>query len=197
MITEVSTRPLAVVYRDLRELLPYARNARTHPADQIRKIRASLARFGWTNPMLIADDTMIAGHARLSAALLMAHEGEAIKGATDPWQGPTIDLSHLTATERRAYVIADNRLAMDGGWDRALLMDEMKALSMDNFDVSLTGFPKDQLDVLLGRSTAASPMLDGTLRYQVVIECPDGERQQADLIADLQARGLAARPLIL
>jgi hypothetical protein len=145
---------IAVAYRPLRALAPYARNARTHSPAQVAKLRASLARFGWTNPMLIAGGALIAGHARLQAALAMAEAGEAIAGNADPWAGPTIDLSHLTAAERRAYVIADNRLAEDAGWDAELLRLEMGELALDGFDLALTGFePLEIADMLGGGET--------------------------------------------
>jgi ParB-like chromosome segregation protein Spo0J/ribosomal protein S18 acetylase RimI-like enzyme len=144
---------LRVVYRPLRDLVPYTRNARTHTADQVNKIKASLVAFGWTNPMLIAGNDMIAGHARLRAAIALAEQGTAIKRNADPWSGPTIDLSHLDDNERRAYIIADNRLAEDAGWDRDLLQIDMSELRVSGFDLSLTGFAGLEIDVLLGGGT--------------------------------------------
>src|SRR5215469_16775600 len=119
---------LSIVYRPLRELVPYARNARTHSAAQILAIRASLAHYGWTNPMLIAGNDMIAGHARLRAALDMAHNNQPIAGNADPWTGPTIDLSHLSPIDRQAYVTADNQYALLAGWDKDLLRADMTEL---------------------------------------------------------------------
>src|ERR1700733_6636703 len=84
--------PLTITYRSLKELVPYARNARRHSAKQIGQLRASLARFGWTNPMLIADGVMIAGHGRLQAAIAMAGANQPIRRNPDPWTGPTVDL---------------------------------------------------------------------------------------------------------
>lgn len=141
---------LEIQYRPLKGLVPYAKNSRTHSAASIAKIAGSLASFGWTNPMLIAENTMIAGHARLSAALQMAERGIPIPLNPDPWQGPTIDLSHLTKHERAAYVIADNRLALDAGWDQELLSEELGWLSEDGFDLNLIGFEEDELASMLG-----------------------------------------------
>lgn len=131
---------IEIRYRSLKELRPYARNSRTHTQTQIAKVRASLAEYGWTNPMLIADGQMIAGHARLSAATQMAEQDDPIPGNPDPWQGPTVDLSHLSKTQRRAYVLADNRLALDAGWDEELLKLELQDLKAEGFDLALTGF---------------------------------------------------------
>src|SRR5262252_5498891 len=116
--------PVRVAYRPLDDLVPYARNARTHTPIQLQKLRASLARFGWTTPMLTAGNAMIAGHARLAAAIAMRDAGEPIPNNPDPSRGPTIDLSHLSVADRRAYVVADNRLALDAGWDMELLRAE-------------------------------------------------------------------------
>lgn len=140
---------LQITYRPLKGLVPYAKNSRTHSADSVSKIAGSLAAFGWTNPMLVADNVMIAGHARLTAALQMAEAGIPIPGNDDPWYGPTVDLSHLDKHQRAAYVIADNRLALDAGWDQDLLSEELGWLSEDGFDLAMTGFNGDELTALL------------------------------------------------
>jgi hypothetical protein len=140
---------LSVVMRPLRELEPYKKNARTHSPEQIRKVRASLNRFGWTNPILIAGKSIIAGHARHMAAIAMAEGNEPIPRNIDPWEAPTIDLSHLSAAERRAYVIADNRLAEDAGWDRDILRSELGDLMSMGLDLSLTGFAPPEISEIL------------------------------------------------
>jgi ParB-like chromosome segregation protein Spo0J len=188
---------LAIVYRPLRELVPYARNARRHSAKQIGKIRASLARFGWTNPLLIAENVMIAGHGRLAAALAMAKDGQPIRRHIDPWTAPTVDLSHLDAEERAAYRITDNRLALDAGWDNALLQTEMADLQIKGFDLGLTGFANVEINTLLGNARGVTRGLrEEGLVYQVVVDCTD-ERHQAELLGDFRARGLGCKPLIL
>ena len=131
---------LAIAYRPLADLVPYIRNARKHPPGQIAKIKASLVEFGWTNPMLVADHSMIAGHGRLIAALELAAAGIAIPRNRDPSMGPTIDLSALSPAQRRAYVLADNRIAAESTWDDALLKIEMGDLRTEGFDLNLTGF---------------------------------------------------------
>lgn len=140
---------LEVTYLPLKALIPYAKNARQHPATQIAKIIGSLAEFGWTNPMLVADNVMIAGHGRLTAALQMAEQGLVIPSNPDPWHGPTIDLSRLDKAQRAAYVITDNRTALDGVWDQELLSEELGWLSESGFDLGLTGFEDEELAGLL------------------------------------------------
>lgn len=188
---------LQIVYRPLKELQPYVRNARRHTARQIGKLRSSLARFGWTNPMLIAGSEMIAGHGRLAAALEMAAAGQAVAGNADPWSGPTVDLSHLPPGDRSAYRLADNRIALDAGWDNELLRLEMADLQSMGVDISLTGFANVEIGTILGAAQPSSRRLANTgLQYQIVIECKD-EAQQAELLARWRAEGFPCKPLIL
>ena len=124
-------------------LRPYEQNPRTHSAEQITKIAASLLEFGWTNPILVDGDSgIIAGHGRILAAREL--------GMTTV---PVIELSHLTDAQKRAYIIADNRLALDAGWDEDLLTEELKALDGLDFDLELTGFDLDELHILLEDET--------------------------------------------
>ena len=121
------------------KLLPYARNARTHSEEQVAQIAASIAEFGFTNPILAGSDgVIVAGHGRLAAAqklgLLVV---------------PVVVLDHLNPTQRRALVIADNRIAENAGWDDAMLRIEIAALQDDDFDLSLTGFDADALAELM------------------------------------------------
>jgi len=120
-------------------LIPYARNSRTHNDEQVQQIAASIREFGFTNPILISEDNdIIAGHGRLLAAQLLAID-----------EVPCIRLSHLTEAQRKAYVIADNKLALNAGWDDELLALELSELREDGFDLGLTGFSDDELDILL------------------------------------------------
>lgn len=120
-------------------LLPYARNARTHSASQIAQIAASIVEFGWTNPVLISGDgEIIAGHGRVEAAKLLGLA-----------EVPVIVLSHLSPAQRRAYVIADNKLALNAGWNDEILAAELAALNLDGFDLALTGFAGREIDALL------------------------------------------------
>lgn len=126
-------------------LRPYERNPRTHTPEQIAKIAASLLEFGWTNPILVdADAGIIAGHGRLLAARELGMKTV-----------PVIELGHLTEAQRRAYCIADNRLALDAGWDEDLLAEELKALEDLDFNLALTGFDLDELHDLIEDETAS------------------------------------------
>ena len=115
------------------KLLPYARNARTHSEEQVAQIAASIAEFGFTNPILAGSDGIIvAGHGRLAAAQKLGLEIV-----------PVVVLDHLTPTQRRALVIADNRIAENAGWDDAMLRIELEALMGEGFDLDITGFDAD------------------------------------------------------
>ncbi|MDD2809145.1 site-specific DNA-methyltransferase [Rhodoferax sp.] len=117
------------------KLLPYARNARTHSEEQVAQIAASIVEFGFTNPILAGSDGIIvAGHGRLTAAQKLGLEVV-----------PVVVLDHLTPTQRRALIIADNRIAENAAWDDAMLRVELDALRDDDFDLSLTGFDADAL----------------------------------------------------
>ena len=123
----------------LERLKPYARNAKTHGADQVAKIAGSMAQFGWTVPVLVAGDgEVIAGHGRILAATQL--------GLTE---APVIVLDHLTEAQRRAYRIADNKLTELGAWDEALLAGELQELLAEDFDLSVVGFSDAELDELL------------------------------------------------
>ena len=122
------------------ELIPYARNSRTHSDEQVAQIAASIREFGFCNPVLIdAENTIIAGHGRVLAAGRMKLESV-----------PCLRLTHLTDAQRRAYVIADNRIALSSGWDSELLANELSDLHADEFDMALLGFDADELSELLG-----------------------------------------------
>ena len=121
------------------KLVPYARNARTHSEAQVAQIAASIAEFGFTNPILAGSDgVIVAGHGRLAAAQKLGLDVV-----------PVVVLDHLSPTQRRALVIADNRIAENAGWDEAMLRVELAALADDDFDVALTGFDADALAELM------------------------------------------------
>ena len=127
------------------KLLPYARNARTHSNEQVAQIAASIAEFGFTNPILAgADGVIVAGHGRLAAAQKLG------LGTV-----PVVVLDHLTPTQRRALVIADNRIAENAGWDDDVLRTELAALQDEDFDLALTGFDADALAELLADENGA------------------------------------------
>lgn len=119
-------------------LVPYINNARTHSPEQINKLRSSLREFGFINPVIIDRDYgVIAGHGRILAAKE--------EGITEV---PCVFADYLTEAQKKAYIIADNRMAMDAGWDEELLRVEIEALQAEAFDVSLTGFDPDEIDDL-------------------------------------------------
>lgn len=131
--------PDTVEHWPLDRLIPYARNARTHADDQVAQIAASIVEFGWTNPILVdAEGIVVAGHGRLLAARRLAIETV-----------PVVVLGHLTPAQRRAYVIADNKLALNAGWNEELLAAELHALNGEGFDLALTGFSDAELEALM------------------------------------------------
>ena len=138
-------RKLAVQIWPIDRLLPYARNARTHSDEQVAQVAASIQEFGWTNPILVGGDGMIiAGHARLAAARKLGMA-----------EVPVIVLDHLTETQRRALILADNKLALNAGWDEEMLRVELESLKEDNFNLDVVGFTNEELDVLLADPEAA------------------------------------------
>ncbi|MDZ5699848.1 DNA methyltransferase [Chelativorans sp. M5D2P16] len=125
-------------------LTPYANNARTHSKKQIRQIADSIRRFGFCNPVLVSDDhTIVAGHGRVEAARLI--------GLTEV---PVRKLSHLSREEIRAYILADNKLAENAGWDRELLAVEMQGLIDLDFDIEVLGFSTTEIDLIIDGEAA-------------------------------------------
>src|ERR1700732_2221278 len=130
-------------------LRPYSRNARTHSRKQLRQIAASIQRFGFTNPVLISvAREIMCGHGRVVAAKLLGLESV-----------PTLRLSHLNEAERRAYILADNKLALNAGWDRDMLAIELQGLIDLDFDIELTGFALAEVDLVLDEARESA--IDG------------------------------------
>ena len=130
---------LSIIYRKISELKPYPRNARTHSRKQLKQIAAAITEFGFTNAVLVDEnDQIIAGHGRVQAAKLL--------GLVEV---PTVQIAHLSATQKRAYILADNRLAEKAGWDQEILAVELQSLLADGFEVVLTGFEASDIDVVL------------------------------------------------
>lgn len=129
---------MKIVYRNTKDLIPYVNNTRTHDDKQIKQIMASIKEFGFTNPILIDEqDGIIAGHGRLMAAERMKLN-----------EVPTITLDGLTEAQKKAYIIADNKLALNAGWDEELLKIEIEGLKELDFDIDILGFDSDELDGL-------------------------------------------------
>ncbi len=121
-------------------LIPYARNARTHSDSQVAQIAGSIQEFGFNNPVLIdADNGIIAGHGRVMAANLLKLE-----------RVPCIRLAHLSDAQKRAFILADNRIALNSGWDTEMLANELSDLHADDIDLGLIGFDADELAKLIG-----------------------------------------------
>ncbi len=131
---------------DINKLIPYVNNARTHSTEQITKLRSSLREFGFINPVIIDRDfNVIAGHGRILAA-----KEEDIK------EVPCVFADHLTDAQKKAYILADNRMAMDAGWNEELLRIEIESLQGMDFDVSLTGFDENEISDLFGNDTESN-----------------------------------------
>ena len=129
---------LKITYKKIEDLIPYANNSRTHSDAQIQQLTKSIQEFGWTNPVLLdGENGIIAGHGRLLAAQKL--------GET---KVPTIELSHLDENQKRAYIIADNKLALNAGWDNELLAFEIAELKDAGYDLDLLGFSSDEIEEL-------------------------------------------------
>lgn len=128
---------LKITYKNVEDLIPYARNSRTHSDAQVAQIAASIKEFGWRNPVLVdGDNGIIAGHGRVLAARKL--------GMTEV---PTIDGSDMTETQKRAFIIADNKIALNAGWDEELLMLEIEDLKAFDVDISLLAFDPSEITV--------------------------------------------------
>ncbi len=137
MINLITTERFEKV--DIDKLVPYAQNARTHSKDQILQLRASMREFGFVNPVLVSKDlTIIAGHGRVIAA-----KEEGLK------EVPCVFVEHLSEIQKKAYIIADNRLALNAGWDMEMLSVELEGLELADFDLELLGFDEGELNKLL------------------------------------------------
>jgi DNA modification methylase len=130
--------PDEIVMRRVEDLIPYARNSRTHSPEQVAKLAGAIKEFGWTVPVLVdKDGVIVAGHGRVMAARKLGLDVV-----------PTIVLEHLSEAQKRAYVIADNRLALDAGWDDEMLKVELGELTGEGFDLALTGFSEEEINRL-------------------------------------------------
>lgn len=142
----MKTHPV-IVSRKVDDLIPYARNSRTHSDAQVAQIAASVREFGWTNPVLVdGENGIIAGHGRVLAARKLGME-----------EVPCIELAGMSDTQRRAYIIADNKLALNGGWDDELLALELGELHAADFDMALLGFDASELSIKMGMGADFTP----------------------------------------
>ena len=128
---------MEITQRKTADLIPYVNNARTHSEQQVLQIAASIKEFGFNSPVLVdGENGIIAGHGRVMAAKKLGLD-----------EIPTIELKHLTKTQKKAYILADNRLALNSGWDNDLLALELGELSDDGFDLDLLGFDDTELSL--------------------------------------------------
>lgn len=153
------TAQLKITYKKTEDLIPYARNSRTHNESQVAQIAASIKEFGFTNPILLdGKNGIIAGHGRVMAAQKL--------GET---KVPTIELAHLTNHQKRAYIIADNKLALNSGWDNELLALELDDLKDAGYDIALTGFDFDEVNI--EEAEEADKPKDDTPKIMVCPHC--------------------------
>ena len=149
---------MQITQKKVTELIPYVKNSRTHSDEQVAQIAASIKEFGWTNPILVdGENGIIAGHGRLLAARKLGHK-----------EVPTIELKDLTETQKKAYIIADNRLALNAGWDNEMLTIELNDLLEDGFALDILGFDPKEIAALL-----EPEVLEGLTDEDAVPEVPE------------------------
>lgn len=156
---------MEIVYKKINELKPYENNSRTHDESQIKQICESIKEYGWTNPVLIDEKGMIiAGHGRVEGGKKL-----------DIKEVPCIVLSGLTEAQKKAYVIADNKMALNAGWNEELLKTELENLKELDFDLELTGFSKKELDKLFDEINESNPYTAKTEipQYEIKGEMPE------------------------
>ena len=178
--------------RPIEGLIPYARNSRTHSDEQVAQIAASIREFGWTNPVLVdGDNGIIAGHGRVLAARKMGMA-----------EVPCIELAHLSEAQKKAYIIADNKLALNAGWDNELLALELGELHAADFDMALLGFDAGELSAAMGLDEELdgdAPKIDEGIDYKekfaIIVECADEAEQQATF-ERLDSMGFTCKVLV-
>jgi ParB-like chromosome segregation protein Spo0J len=199
-----------IQFRKVDDLVPDPRNARTHSDAQVEEIATSIRRFGWTAPAL-ADELIRAGHGRQRAAQLIYAAGERIYMAPGKERGghmipdgtmPVIDCTGWTEEERRAYALADNRIAENAGWDIGILTGELDALAGVDFDMAPLGFGADAIEQLIGtpeegeapakargQGTDADSTYEHVDQFAVIVRCADEAAQEACFNALRQTYG--------
>ena len=175
---------MKIQYVKIDELKPYENNSRTHDNQQIEQIINSIKEFGFTNPILIDEKNMIiAGHGRYMAAQKLLLE-----------EVPTIVLKNLTDKQKQAYIIADNKLALNAGWDYELLKKEIMSFS-DDIDLKLLGFDDQELANIIDELESIPPLLEEQVYkeiYNIVVDCED-ENHQERVYNELLEKGYKCR----
>lgn len=184
-----------IVHQRVDALVPYARNSRTHSDEQVAQIAASIREFGFTNPVLVDDQGgIVAGHGRVLAAKQIGMDTV-----------PTICVGWLSEKQRRAYVIADNQLALNAGWDDAVLASELDDLLAEDFDLQLIGFDPETLDDILAganndSAARAEPAetsagINYQEKFDVLVDCKN-ESDQRRVFDKLTTDGLSCKVLV-
>jgi len=166
------------------DLIPYVNNSRKHSDEQVAQIAASIKEFGWTNPILIdGEKGIIAGHGRLMAARKLEMS-----------EVPVIELNHLTPTQKKALIIADNKLALNADWEQELLKIEIQALSDDDFDITLLGFDEIELGKMFDEMDEEDDIKSQNYNevFNIIVECED-EAEQEKIFNRLNTEGYKCR----
>lgn len=166
------------------KLIPYARNSRTHSDEQVAQIAASIKEFGFLNPIIVdGDNGIIAGHGRVMAAQKLGIR-----------ELPCIEASHLTEAQRKAYIIADNKLALNAGWDNEMLRIELDELGEMGFDLELTGFSLDEVEALEFDVSEKHDLKEESYFevFNIIVEC-NNEAEQEKIFNRLDAEGYKCR----
>jgi ParB-like chromosome segregation protein Spo0J len=173
---------LEITYQKVTDLIPYVNNSRTHSEAQVSQVAASIKEFGFTNPILIdSENVIIAGHGRLLAAQKLGLA-----------EVPCIALDHLSESQRKAYVIADNKLALNAGWEVDLLKIELNNLDDLDFDLSILGFDEIELAKMFDSDEPELKEQEYTEVFNVIVECED-EGQQEKIFNRLDSEGYKCR----
>ena len=183
-----------IILQSVEALIPYARNSRTHSDEQVAQIAASIREFGFTNPVLVDNGGgIVAGHGRVMAARKLGMA-----------EVPTVNVGWLNEQQRRAYVIADNQLALNAGWDDEALAAELSALDDSGFDVGLVGFSDADMERLLGltdsnetggRAGNSDTGINYQEKFAVLVDCKS-EGHQAQVYESLTAAGYVCKVLV-
>lgn len=185
MVKEEDWPVWKVERRRLDDLKDHERNSKTHTDEQIKDIAASMLEWGWTIAMLVdEDDVILAGHARRRSAKL--------NGWT---HGPVIVAAGWTDAQKRAYIIADNKLTENGGWNRELMAAEYLMLQEAQFNTSLLGLSQKETDRLLREASNSAEKQLGASRYEIIVTCKD-EVEQANLLESFAASGITCKALL-
>ena len=174
---------IEIKYKDINDLIPYVNNTRTHSEEQINQIASSIKEFGFTNPVLIdKNNGLIAGHGRVMGAKKLGLK-----------EVPTITLDNLTEAQKKAYIIADNKIALNAGWDEELLKIELQSLQEMDFDYSNLGFDFEfDTEEIIDENEINLKDEEYKEKFSIIIDC-DSELHQEEIFYNLTNQGLKCR----